>query len=186
MPTPSSPPFGPCRSVRGAVLTALTLSLAGCRAGDDDEAQAPFTATNPPDDVCGFLDAGDIATVLLDADRGQVSMVAANADLWLRSCTFTSQGDPRQTFDLILEGAISRAGSELILAAVDDPGSGLKQHVAGVGETATYWVHDDLSTLGLVSAWHDHAVGVTAYYVKPVPTKDQLVPLVVKVIGQLP
>jgi len=165
----------------------LSLSLAGCGGGDDDDAAAGFTATEPPDDVCGLLGYGDVATVLPNADRATPDQVQASADIWVRSCAYGSPESTLAAVDLVLEGAISKAGNDLIVSVVDaGPGDGLKQHVDGVGETATYWADDDLHTLGLVSAWHGYGVGVTAYRVDPPPTKDQLVPLVVKVIGKLP
>lgn len=166
----------------------LALGALGCGGGDDDDqAAATFTATEPPDDVCSLLDTADIATVLASNDGGMPDKVQANPDLWIRSCTYTSDEYPIQQVDLVLEGAISQAGSDLIHQVVDDgPSGGLTEHVDGVGETATYFADDTVSTLGLVSAWHGYAVAVTAYFVEPPPSKDKLVPLVVKVIGKLP
>jgi hypothetical protein len=165
----------------------FVLSAVGCGGGDDDDAAGAFTATEPPDDVCGMLDHTDVATLLPNVDRAMPDQVQATADIWVRSCTYASPDSALASVDLVLEGAISKAGSDLIHSVVAaGPGDGLTQHVDGVGETATYWANDDFDTLGLLSAWHGYAVGVTAYYVDPPPTKDQLVPLVVKVIGKLP
>lgn len=160
----------------------------GCSGADDDHgAAAPFTATEPPDDVCSLLDSTDVATVLTNPEPGAPDQVQASADLWVRSCTYRSRDSALASVDLVLEGAISQAGNDLIHDVVDaGPGDGLKQHVAGVGETATYWADEDLTTLGLVSAWRSHAIAVTTYSVEPPPTKDQLVPLVIKVIGKIP
>jgi hypothetical protein len=171
---------------RGALLVAL--GTLGCGGGDDDERAADtFTATEPPDDVCSLLAAVDLATLLASNDGGMPDRVQANADIWLRTCTYTSDEQPSQQVDLVLEGAMSQAGSDLIHKIVGEgPGDALTEHVDGVGETATYWADDAVRTLGLISAWHDHAIGVTAYFVDPPPSKDKLVPLVVKVIGKLP
>jgi hypothetical protein len=164
----------------------LALAALGCGGGDDDD-HGTFTATEPPDDVCSMLASADLATLISTNDGGMPDQVQANADIWVRTCTYTSDDHPIQQVDLLLEGAMSQAGSELIHRIVSDgPGGVLTEHVDGVGETATYWADDAVSTLGLISAWHDHAVGVTAYFVEPPPSKDKLVPLVVKVIGKLP
>lgn len=166
----------------------LALGALSCGGGDDDaHSTGTFTATEPPDDVCSLLDTADMATLLSSNDGGMLDQVRADADVWLRTCTYTSAANPVQQVDLIVEGAISQAGSDLIYKIVDEgPEGALMQHVDGVGETATYWADDAVSTLGLVSAWHDYAVGVTAYFVEPPPSKDKLVPLVVKVMGKLP
>lgn len=134
-----------------------------------------------------MLDTADMATLLSSNDGGMPDQVRADPDIWLRTCTYTSDEHPTQQVDLILEGAISQAGSDLIHKIVDEGPSGvLKEHVDGVGDTATYWADDGVSTLSLISAWHGYAVGVTTYAVEPPPSKDKLVPLVVKVIGKLP
>jgi len=166
----------------------LALGALGCGSGDDDDhAASTFTATNPPDDVCALLDTADMATLLSSNDGGMADQVRADPDLWLRTCTFTSSDHPIQQADLVLEGAISQAGNDLIHKIVNEgPGGALTEHVDGVGETATYWADDGATTLGLVSAWHGYAIAVTAYFVDPPPSKDKLVPLVVKVIGKLP
>jgi hypothetical protein len=166
----------------------LALGALACGGGDDDaHSTGTFTATEPPDDVCSLLDTADMATLLSSNDGGIPDQVRADADIWLRTCTYTSAANPVEQVDLVVEGAISQAGSDLIHEIVDaGPDGALIQHVDGVGETATYWADDAVSTLGLVSAWHGYAVGVTAYFVEPPPSKDKLVPLVVKVIGKLP
>jgi hypothetical protein len=166
----------------------LALGALGCGGGDDDDHSAStFTATEPPDDVCSLLDTADAATLLSANDGGMPDQVRADADIWLRTCTYTSDEHPVQQVDLVLEGAMSQAGSDLIHKIVGEgPDGALVQHVDGVGETATYWADDAVKTLGLISAWHGYAVGVTAYSVEPPPSKDKLVPLVVKVIGKLP
>ncbi len=138
--------------------------------------------------MCSFLDKQDMAPLLPDNDGGVVDMVQASADIWLRSCTYTGEGDQAaEDVDLIVEGAISKAGNDTLYGIADrGPGNGLKQHVDGVGETATFWTDDSLHSLGMIAAWHGRAIGITTYAVDPEPTKDQLVPLIVKVIGQLP
>jgi len=171
----------------GASLLALGALACGSGGDDDDQAASTFTATEPPDDVCSLLDIADMATLLSSNDGGMPDQVRADADVWLRTCTYTSDANPVQQVDLVVEGAMSQAGSDLIHEIVaEGPDGALVQHVDGVGETATYWANDGVSTLGLVAAWHDYAVGVTAYSVEPTPSKDKLVPLVVKVIGKLP
>jgi hypothetical protein len=142
----------------------------------------------PPADVCALVSLADVQAILADAQAGVVDpdLTQDSADGFVRACSFKSVGFPATKIDLVVYGAKSQKGLDMIdLAVTKAPGNGTKTPVSGVGDKATFWTDDGINTLGLIAKKGDYGVDVTAYFVDPAPTQDQLSPLVKKALDAL-
>ncbi|MFO0569002.1 MAG: hypothetical protein U0263_25310 [Polyangiaceae bacterium] len=125
-------------------------------------------------------------TILADAEAGVPDPSAADPpDTWSRTCKWKSAGTPGASVDLVIQGAKTQNGRLVLGVLAGGPGNGEKTPVPGLGEKATYWKNSGLNTLGLVTKEGDYTADVTAYFVEPPPTSDQLVPLVQKALDAL-
>jgi hypothetical protein len=65
------------------------------------------------------------------------------------------------------------------------PGDGTTEPMTGLGDKAVYWEDAGINTRGVAARVGCYGVDVTAYFLEPPPTKEQLAALVNKAIDAL-
>lgn len=153
------------------LLVALVVAACG-GAGSD------FTPAPPPVDPCGLLTVADAQMIVPDAQAGVLDPGPPDGpDFWSRDCAWhsASTGD---SVDLVLFGALSENGLVGIEAAAAS--GDVNTPVTGLGDEAHYWQDTPQGTNGVWALSGSVSVDVTAYFVTPFPTADQIRPLVAK------
>jgi hypothetical protein len=169
LPIPSQPP------VSATSLSSGPVTGAGGEGG--------FTPTTPITDVCSLLTLADIQTVLPAARPGAEQLTPDTSDIgfWSRDCNWDVSDTSVEAIELVIFGATTEQGLAGIKAAALSGRT--NSPVAGLGEDARYWVDD--VTGGLWAFDGSLSVDITAYFLTPMPTEEQLHPLVAKVLGEI-
>jgi hypothetical protein len=182
----------------GAVVCASSLACFGCSSGDGGGGSGGsgasgggsggggFTPATPPSDVCSLLSLADVQVFFPAAVAAMPLPVNdPTPDVWARICSYEPKPNDKSVdhVELVVQGATTSQGLVLLSVMVDGLGS-KKTPVSGIGEKASYW-EQDTSDVGLVAKQGSYAVDVTAYFMTPFPTQDQLAVAVKKVLGEL-
>lgn len=171
----------------GWAVAALALGMWGC-GGDDSGGGGGggYTPTTPPADVCALLPLTDVQVFFPAALSSAAEPVNDPVpNVWTRTCSYSSKptGPSLDTVDLVVYGAKDADGVKMLTVLAGGMGT-KKTPVSGIGDQATYW-EQDTSNVGLVAKQGSYAVDVTAYFMTPFPSQDQLGVAVKKVLGQL-
>jgi hypothetical protein len=168
------------------VLVLLALAPIACDDGKGGNDGGDFEPTEPYDDVCSLLTTADVAGAIMAPGPGMVEQTPPDsADFWSRICQWHENDDPLGLdIELVLEGALSEDGLIGIQVAAASLGD-QREEVSGVGDHAAYWLDTQQGTAGFVALRGSLMVDMTAYFFDPPPTKAQLQPLLVKVLGEL-
>jgi len=172
-----------------AGLSIIALFATTACGGDDTkqskagETSGPFTPTKPPDDPCALLDMSDVQSILPAAGAGAPEPTEDTPDDWTRTCKW--KGAELDSVELVLFGALTSNGQQLLGILSTRIGNGTKMPVSGLGDAATYWEDSGVNTRGLTAKKTNYVADVTAYFLDPAPTEGQFEPLVRKALDQL-
>lgn len=142
-----------------------------------------FTASAPISDVCSLLTVADIQTVLPGARAGVEQATPPTSDLgfWSGDCKWDVSDTLVQAVELVIFGATTEQGLAGLKAAARSGKTNTP--VSGLGSEAHFWA-DDLDN-GVWALSGSLSVDVTTYFLTPMPTEEQLHPLVAKVLGEV-
>ena len=168
----------PAASQPQAAATSASSGAASTEAGGGG-----FTPATPIADVCSLLSTSDIQAVMPGARPGveQPTPDTSGLGFWSRDCKWDLSDTSAQSIELVVFGATTEQGLAGIQAAARS--GKISSPVDGLGEEARYWVKD--ADNGLWAIEGPLSVDVTAYFLTPMPTQEQLQPLIAKALGEI-
>jgi hypothetical protein len=111
----------------------------------------------------------------------QATPPTSDLGFWSRDCKWDVSDTSVQAVELVIFGATSEQGLAGIRAAARSGKT--NSSVAGLGEEARYWVDDSDNGLWVLDG--SLSVDVTGYFLTPMPTEEELHPLLAKVLGEV-
>ena len=164
------------------ILACAALGSPGAGGGNGGGG-GPFKPATPISDICSLLTTSDVQAILPGAQPGteQQTPDTAAFGFWSRDCKWDVSDTSVQSIELVIFGATTEQGLAGIKAAAQSGNTNTP--VSGLGSEAHYWIED--SDNGLWALNGSVSVDITAYFLSPMPTADQLQPLVGKVLGEI-
>jgi hypothetical protein len=187
------------RGVVGFVFPLVAMSAAcggsnGANASNADGGSsigpAMFQPAIAPESACALLTAADVATLLPNAQPGRAGRDINSQDAFIRNCSWESPGSYTSnqllpTVSLAVEGATTPDGQNSVIVPPAIDRGGTREELSGVGDEAAYFDSEVLGTIGVVANYGNYVVELDADDFPMPPSKDAIVALVKKVIGEL-
>jgi len=129
-----------------------------------------------------LLSLGDVQTLLPNASgSGGDGMPTVYEQAWAITCTWPGAG---AYVTLSIEGLVTEAANESV--DTGSYGGDEREPVSNLGEQAEYFGSSVFDETGVDAKSRSFLVAVTTTHVSPPPSKDTFIPLVRKVLTQLP